>query len=149
MKNIFIIILLLSFLICNAQNTTEDKEYKAVLKEMFVVSNSDKAYEAVVNQMLIPLRKMRDGVPSEFWDEFEKEMKKSSLDEITDLVIPIYKKYLTVADLKDVILFYKSSCGKKFADSNPLILSESIAVGQAWGAKIGERIAQKIKEKGY
>ena len=58
-------------------------------------------------------------------------------------------KYMTKEDLEDLIKFYQSPIGKKFAKNTPMIVQESMQIGQEWGMKIGEDFAKKMKKKGY
>ena len=46
---------------------------------------------------------------------------------IEDLSYPLYDKYFTEDELKDLIIFYKSSTGKKAISVMPALLTESIA----------------------
>jgi hypothetical protein len=65
------------------------------------------------------------------------------------LVTPIYDKYYTEADIDQLITFYNSPIGKKSVELMPVIMQESMSVGQEWGKKIAEKIAKKLKDKGY
>ncbi|MEC8831971.1 MAG: DUF2059 domain-containing protein [Bacteroidota bacterium] len=48
-----------------------------------------------------------------------------------------------------MIQFFETPVGKKYAASTPLILQESMQVGQQWGMKIGQDFQRKLQEKGY
>ena len=48
-----------------------------------------------------------------------------------------------------MIKFYETPIGKKFAQNTPLIMQESMQVGQQWGAKIFNDFETKMKAKGY
>lgn len=86
------------------------------------------------------------GVPGEFWDEFKKEI---TADGLIDLVAPIYAKYYTDEELLQLTAFYKSPLGQKITEKLPAISQESLTVGQEWGRKIGEKVVDRLKEKGY
>ena len=65
------------------------------------------------------------------------------------LFAPVYARHLTSKDLDDIITFYQTPAGKKLASSQGAITAESMSVGQDWGAVLGEKVLQKIQEKGY
>jgi uncharacterized protein len=48
------------------------------------------------------------------------------IDDIIEQLIPIYGRYFTENDLKELILFYESPVGKKLLESAPLILKDSM-----------------------
>jgi hypothetical protein len=48
-----------------------------------------------------------------------------------------------------IIEFYQTPVGKKYAEKTPLIMQESMQVGQQWGMKIGQEFQNKLQEQGY
>lgn len=69
--------------------------------------------------------------------------------EIIELVIPVYAKYLTHEEIKELIVFYESPVGRKLAVVQPRIFQESFILGQEWGQAIGEKIQQRLIDRGY
>lgn len=65
------------------------------------------------------------------------------------MLAPVYIKYMTIEDLKEMKIFYQIPVGKKYAISSPMIMQESMQVGQQWGKKLGEDVIKKLQEKGY
>lgn len=126
----------------------ESSTYKSSLKKMIQVSGSELAYKGIVNQMISLYKQQQSNVPTEFWDEFAAEMNKDAVEQLVNLISPIYQKHLTEADLKAVIAFYETPVGKKFAEKAPLITQESMLAGQEWGKQIGVRVVEKLKAKG-
>ena len=64
-------------------------------------------------------------------------------------MIPIYDKYYTEDDIKQLTDFYQTPIGKKVISNTPLIMQESMQAGQSWGQKIGEKVIENLKVKGY
>ena len=75
-------------------------------------------------------------------------MKAAGPDLINELV-PIYDRYFTESEIKDLIKFYESPVGKKMVLNQPLILKDSMTVGQNWGMKIGQEIVEDLQKEGY
>jgi hypothetical protein len=68
---------------------------------------------------------------------FEKFHSKIDLQELTDLAIPVYDKYLSDADVKGLIEFYSTPLGQKVINVLPNIVTESGEKGRQWGENIG------------
>ncbi|HET8826033.1 MAG TPA: DUF2059 domain-containing protein [Terriglobales bacterium] len=68
---------------------------------------------------------------------FEKFKSKIDSNQLTALIIPIYDKHYTQAEIKSLIQFYESPLGRKVATSMPQVLAESQAAGGQWGQQIG------------
>lgn len=126
-----------------------DKNYNDTLKSLFEVSGTESTYQVAIQQMFGMYKEMYTEVDASTWDELELEFSKTSLNELTKMLAPVYKKYLSIDDLNEIIRFYNSPVGKKFAENTPLIMQESMQIGQEWGKKIGEEFLKKMEERGY
>lgn len=125
-----------------------DADYKATLKKMFEVSGSQETFKTAVTQMSA-MFKQNSQIPDDVWTDMEKEFLLTSMEQLAEMLTPVYEKHLTKADLQQVIKFYETPAGVRFAAKTPLIMEESMKIGQEWGMKIGQQLQQKIKEKGY
>ncbi len=126
-----------------------DQAYKNKVKLMMQASGGIEAYDAAISQLFTMYKQQSPEVPEKFWNEFEQEFMKTSMDELVTLIAPVYAKHLSSQDLDQIIAFYASSAGKKLASSQGAITSESMSVGQDWGAKLGTIVMEKLKTKGY
>jgi hypothetical protein len=70
------------------------------------------------------------------------------VDELIQLMMPIYDKHLSLEDLKAANAFYATPAGKRLAEKTPVMTSEGFEVGRKWGEAKGRQIAQRLKEKG-
>ncbi|MBK8517541.1 MAG: DUF2059 domain-containing protein [Saprospiraceae bacterium] len=124
-------------------------DYKETLQKMLKISGSEESYHAAINQMFTMFKQQYSAVNEETWTSFEAEFKNTSINDLLELIVPVYQKHMTIEDLKELIKFYETPVGKKFALKTPLIVQESMQVGQQWGMKIGQDFAKKMKDKGY
>lgn len=141
--------LLIPFLFALGQETDEGSEYGERLKTMFEVSGADKTYQAAIDQMFGMFKQQYDQVPTNTWTQLQDEFSKTSISELTLKLTPVYQTHLSLTDIQEIIEFYQTPVGKKFASKTPFIVQESMQVGQQWGQQIGKKFAQKMKEKGY
>lgn len=146
MKKI-IILFVFGLLIQTNSFAQESSDYEKELKKMFEVSGSDQVYKSAVAQMINQFKVGYSDIPDEFWEEMKTEMLTVSIDDLTKKMVPIYSKYFSKSELKTLIAFYKTPIGKKLAESSPMIVQESMVVGQEWGKELGEKIVAKISER--
>jgi len=95
-------------------------------------------------QMLGQMKKMMPGLSNEVWDKFRAEVK---VEELTDLVVPIYQKHLTQEDVDVLNKFYATPTGKKLITTMPVIMQESMVAGQRWGQGIAYKLIQMQQAK--
>jgi len=148
MKKIFLIIVLFVSVGVSAFGQTDSK-YRQTLKKMFEVSGSEESYQTAIKQLFTMYKQQYPNVDPSMWDDFEKEFTVVSIKELTEMLVPVYSKYLSIDDLQDLIKFYETPVGKKFAKSTPPIMQESMQIGQQWGMKMAQDFQKKMKEKGY
>jgi hypothetical protein len=129
--------------------TQVDNKYKLTLKKMLEAGGSEASFKVVIKQMFDMLKQQNTTVPDSLWSGFEKEFSNTSMEELVDMLSPVYQKHMTIADLETITAFYQTPAGKKYAEKTPLIMQESMQVGQQWGMKIGQKFREKLQEKGY
>jgi hypothetical protein len=112
---------------------------------MFEVSGTEETYKTAIKQIMAMYRQQYTDIDADIWDEFEDEFMKTSLEDLTTMLTPVYQKYLSLEDLNGIIKFYESPVGLNFAENTPMIMQESMQVGQQWGAKISEQLMERIK----
>jgi hypothetical protein len=112
-----------------------------------------------VAQLSQSIKASRSDIPQEMFTILAEEVNRV-VDEalnkkggFIDLVIPLYGKYFSQADIKALIRFYQSEIGKKTIKVMPNLLQESMTLGQQWGQNLGpviqQRVMKRFKEKGY
>lgn len=122
-----------------------ETEKTAAIRKLLVVTGSGQLGLQVMTQMISSLKASMPKVPEKFWQDFMKEVNPG---ELIDLVVPIYDRHLSLAEVKDIIRFYETPAGKKLISTMPQITQESMDVGRTWGRQLGERVAKKLQEQG-
>jgi hypothetical protein len=115
---------------------------------MMEVSGSAQTFKASIEGMVKIFKTQNPDVPQEVWTEFEDTFLKSASLELVDMLLPVYQPH-DQADLKNLIIFYQTPTGKRFAEKSPLIMQDSMQIGQEWGTKLGLEMAERLKAKGY
>jgi hypothetical protein len=111
---------------------------------------------AVVQQMTEFLRKARPDIPQRVLDVLPEEVDAVIMDNMRtfkDMSVPLYHKYYTGAEVKEMIRFYSTPLGKKTIETMPAIMNEGFQLGQKWGQSLGPaiqaRVQARLKKEGY
>lgn len=142
-------LLLLVVAFCTAaaqQQPIADTAKQQDILKLLRVSGSAELGIQVMDQMMMSFEEILPDVPAEFWADFRNEVK---AEDLLDMMVPIYDKYYTHDDIRELIKFYESPVGKKMVETMPLLLQESMQAGQEWGRALSEKMLQRLKEKGY
>lgn len=135
-----------------AQNTSEKStknehsSYEETLTEMLQISGANANFKIILEQMLPMLQQQNKKLSKEAMERVKAKFIASSISELTTLSIPSYQKHLDLYDLKQVIEFYRTPVGKKYAEKTPLIAQESLQISQQWAASLPYKYKQMANE---
>lgn len=144
MKSLFtpLICLLLSFASAKADETVSPEMRTALLK--FVEVNGELAgLKSAPAQLIAAFKPIAPTLPDEFWANAAKKM---NIDGLMEELLPVYAKHYSLEDVKNLIAFYETPTGKKFAEHLQLTTQEGFKIGQAWGEKAGAALRADIEE---
>ena len=63
----------------------------------------------------------------------------SNLQQLLDLIVPIYDKYFSDKEIKDLIQYYRTPLGQKTIEVMPKLVAESQEAGRKWGEALGRQ----------
>ena len=117
----------------------DNQEYEKQVAKMLEMTHTMDAMKQIFPQMTAMLKQQLPQAPDEFWKELDASMN-GMYDKMIKAVIPVYKKYLTLDDLKEIIKFY---------EMNPKATAEILPIAQQIGMQTMQELMQKAQEKGY
>jgi hypothetical protein len=68
---------------------------------------------------------------------FEKFRAKANTQNLVEMAVPLYDKYLTADEIKGLIQFYGTPLGQKAVSVLPKLTAEMQQQGRAWGEQLG------------
>ena len=98
------------------QPQTQNSEKINSIKELISITDAKNVTQQILNQSVDAMKSQFPQVPQKFWDEFKAG---ANADELINRLIPIYNKYFTEEDIKQLIAFYQTPLGKKLISVNP------------------------------
>ncbi len=145
MKNLLTTIIFLSCFTAFGQSD----EYKDKVRKFLSISGSVPTFKMAIDQMILQSKELYPDVEDEFWTRLADNFKGDVLNDLTELLTPIYYKHYSDGDLDGLIEFYSSDVGQRHAEKTPIVAQESMIAGQDWGMQLGQEIAAKLAEEGY
>lgn len=89
----------------------------------------------------LPPGDYREKLVDLFFDKFHSKLEPNTL---TELIVPIYDKYLTDEDVKGLIQLYQTPIGQKLITVLPKVAAESQAAGEKWGQQLGRECMMEV-----
>lgn len=151
----FVLPLLLSGLIGQAavaDQLTEAK-YRDIEQLMEITGSANLVLQfadAVSQNMYRAQKALRPDIPERTLEVMHRELvallseKVSAPGGLLELTVPIYDKYFTHSEIRELLAFYQSPIGQKSVAVMPMALQESMEVGERWGQSLGLEIQQRV-----
>ena len=141
-KHIFILVFVIGTSFFGVYGQTKNDDILKLLR----ISGSSKLAEQVMAALIPQFKQLVPDIPGVFWDKFSERL---NVDDLLYAYIPAYDKYYTHDEIKQLIIFYGSPIGKKTIEVTPLLLQDTMAVGQKWGEKLVQEIVVELIKEGY
>ena len=129
-----------------APAAAENPEKLADIRKLIALTGGDELGKQMIEQMVESFKQSFPQTPADFWQEF---LSPTNASQLTELNVPIYDKYLTHDEIKEIIRFYESPTGKKLIEALPQISQESYQSGEQWGYDMGMKVRDKLIKGGY
>jgi hypothetical protein len=129
-----------------APATATPSAMHAKVKRLLELTGASNLGMQMIDGLIHNFKEGLPGVPDDFWTAFRAKIK---ADDMVEMIIPVYEKHLTEEDVDALIAFYSSPLGRRFVEKQPLILADTMKLGEAWGAKLADQVISDLHAKGY
>jgi hypothetical protein len=140
MRQINWTLVVIAVLVSGLSARAEDEQDKDI-RRLLELTGGGQLGVQVVSQM-VETFKQSIKAPDGFWEDFMKEV---NPNDIVNLAVPIYRRYLEPGDVKDLIRLYETPAARKFVKVQPQILRESQEAGSRWGQQLVEKVMRKLE----
>lgn len=107
--------------------------------------------EAAANQTLNSIRQAKPDVSPRVLEVVRGEViglmreRMQGPDGLMGRIIPVYGKYFSHQEIKELIAFYSTPTGAKIITAMPPLMNEAMQLGQQWGMALGPELQARIK----
>ncbi|TCG08834.1 hypothetical protein BZM27_09290 [Paraburkholderia steynii] len=107
---------------------------------------------ALAKPVFANLKAARPDIPDRAYTVAENEIKVILSEHIStsggllDQIVPVYDKYYTHQEIRELLAFYQSPIGKKVILAMPSMLNESMMAGQRWAEALGPEIRARLSD---
>jgi uncharacterized protein len=118
---------------------TDDQLARKILE----VTGAGNLGQQVGDSMLETFSKMPN-LPPGFVDRLRQNM---HVEQLMDLIVPIYLRHYDRATMIAAIRFYQSDHGKVIVSGLPSVTAESLEAGKTWGAAVARKTLAELGPK--
>jgi hypothetical protein len=124
------------------------KEKEGNIRHLLELIRPRDRINLLLNDVLSLMKKAMPQVPEKIWQEVIVELRLDA-EMVLQIYVPIYDKYYTGEEIKQLIALYESPVGQKMIRNSDLIELEATRRGEGIGQQLIKRIQEKLQSKGY
>jgi hypothetical protein len=110
------------------------------VQKLMDISGAGELGKMMMSQMMPALKQSIPEASDEFWLDVATEM---NFEQLITSIIPVYQQHLSEADVQAILKFYTTPAGKKLISSQPIIMQQSMQIGQQWGQSVFMKVMEK------
>ena len=127
----------------------QSDEYRDAVAEMMELTGALRNADVVVTQMIGYLKTSAPSVSEAVWEKIISKFNEKMRARMVDIYVPIYSKYLTLADLRELNALYAKPVMRKAVGATPAIMQEGMSAGAALGQEIMTELQRELQAEGY
>ncbi|MBK7143361.1 MAG: DUF2059 domain-containing protein [bacterium] len=120
-----------------------DSTKAAEITELLQLTGAANLGKQFVVVMFQQLRAAMPQVPEDYLLRLESKIDPQEMER---MVVPIYDKYFTLEDIREMKAFYSSPVGRKAISLTPQLMQESMVVGQEWSERITAEVMRDLEK---
>ena len=151
MKHSYLVVLalVLGLGFASVYGQDDDATKQADIKKLLGITGASNTGLRVFSQVIGMFQRAHSDVPEAVWIEMVSEAEAEVDGFVMEMLVPIYDKHLTHADIKSLIAFYETPVGRKLLAVMPQMHQESRTAGEIWGRQFARTVQERLAEKGY
>lgn len=125
----------------------------AAAKELMEITGAARQFDVILPLIMQQIENAFVQLKPEHADAIKETFKLASTkfserkQEAFDQVAVVFAGSFTAGELREIVAFYKTPIGAKLIKAQPEIAQKTLAIGQAWGRKIGQDIEQEVRKE--
>ncbi len=120
----------------SAQAQKGDDAYRSVLEQYMVASGSMASCDAMLDMLFQSMPQLPE--PKLL------EIRKKATASLIEQLMPAYKRYLSVDDLKAAMAFYETPAGQRIQKSQKPLMQDAMQVGHKFGMELQKMIMEAM-----
>ena len=137
----------LSLMIVTSSIQAQGKsDYLEMLNELLEVTGSTATTDLFMVKLIEAAKMEYPDVEEDDWKNLELVVHNSRLEYREKKLVPLYQKYLSSEDLEELIKFYYTPVGPKYAKVVPQLSLEANRAGMEWGEQLAKTLEKEIRK---
>ena len=102
------------------------------IMKMQQVNGSNASVNALFPRIAAQLKQSKPDLSDAQMAAMKMDVFDAEVASLNEQMIPVFKKYYTQSEVKEIIAFYETTVGKKLAETTPKMMMDQMQLTQTW-----------------
>ncbi len=116
------------------------------IKKLVQLTRSSRFALQMLRKVIVKYQVSYPEIKDDYWLEFLEE---ADLNNLTELLIPVFDRQFSHDEIKELLIFYESPIGQKVTRMLPNMTVEIFMVGVQWVREVAEKIDERLQREGH
>jgi uncharacterized protein len=119
------------------------------IERLLSINGCTAPYDLAFDQMVKHYKSVRNDTPDYAWTELRVNVYEKEISLLQQKMVPVYMKYFTQDEIRELIRFYETPLGKKLSGTLVTITKENMQISHNWSMDLGHKMNDYLQQKGY
>lgn len=146
---VFLLMLFVStgVLLAQAEKSEPDPASVELAHDLLVAMKADSVIVQTMMQKFPEQRAANPDLPDEFWIRM-MESASTNISSLIDRMAPVYAENFSQDDLRQLVAFYRSPTGERYASRSTQLTSAMMKQAELWGMEIAADVIKDMAAEG-
>ena len=136
----FTVLCMAGFIFASFAVKAQADSFDSDIMKMQQVNGSVASTNALFPRIVAQLRQSKPDLSDAQVSALKLDVFDAEVSSLNEQLIPVFKKYYTQAEVKEIIAFYETPVGKKLAEATPKMMMDQMQLTQTWAMGLMNKI---------
>lgn len=143
----FTLLCMAGFIFASFAVKAQADSFDSDIMKMQQVNGSAASTNALFPRIVAQLRQSKPDLSDAQLAAMKLEVFDAEVSALNEQLIPLFKKYYTQPEVKEIIAFYETPVGKKLAETTPKMMMEQMQLSQTWAMGLMGKIQSYLDKQ--
>ena len=135
------------FILASITVKAQAGSFDSDIMKMQQVNGSNGSTNALFPRIMAQFKQSKPDLTDSQMSAMKTDVFDVEVTSLNELMIPVFKKYYTQAEVKEIIAFYETQTGKKLAETTPIMMIDQMQLTQTWAIGLMGKIKSYLDKQ--
>ncbi len=135
------------FILASITVKAQADSFDSDIMKMQQVNGSNASTNALFPRIMAQIKQSKPDLTDSQMSAMKMDVFDVEVASLNEQLIPVFKKYYTQSEVKEIIAFYETPVGKKLAETTPKMMMDQMQLTQTWAMGLMGKIKSYLDKQ--